>query len=196
MSHDLETTHMIIEDAPDSSVSGTDEREPPAHIYALESADERRFRRGLSVMSSDIDRPELKWNADIESRIQEYQTNCMEKHQAHDRTGKRKLWYSRFLAVPALCVNAVIGTYGTEELSGDWVRGLSLFATVLGIIQMTWKLETGAEKHSQFAGKYKELFDNIKNQLLRPKPQREAADTFLLGVQKDFTRYEQDEPNV
>ena len=134
-----------------------------------------------SIPSEDISRTEELWTEKHESFLMGLKNECVAASATHHRIAQHNKILYRAFAVPSICL-PLIGGFVDSIISPElaWVpRGIVMLAAgsvALGNIANCGKLQ---QQHTQYAGLYGDLSQQIEYTLTRRKRSREACDVSM-----------------
>ena len=141
--------------------------------------------------SVDIDRVEMKWNNNLEKKLQEWMDLCKDISITHSKMAKKKKRCYYIISIPSILIPLVMGF--TQQYFGEEHEYYPLISSTGYLLTgsltaLNTFLAYGAKyvEHHVASNQYEEVMYEIDSILIKPKKHRQAADVCMERIKNNI----------
>jgi len=141
--------------------------------------------------STDIDRVEMKWNSNLEKKLQDWMELCKDIALAHSKMAKKRKQCYYVMSIPAILVPLFMGF--TQQYFGEDHEYYPLISSTGYLLTgsltaLNTFLAYGAKyvEHEVASNRYEEVMYEIDSILIKPKKHRQAADVCMERIKNNI----------
>jgi hypothetical protein len=141
--------------------------------------------------STDIERIEMKWNINLEKKLQEWMELCKDISIAHSVMAKKRKQCYYTMSIPSILIPLFMGF--TQQYFGEEHEYYPLISSSGYLITGTLTalntfLGYGAKyvEHEVASNRYEEIMYEIDSILIKPKKHRQAADVCMERIKNNI----------
>lgn len=141
--------------------------------------------------STDIERVEMKWNINLEKKLQEWMDLCKDISLAHTKMAKKRKQCYYMMSIPAILIPLFMGftqQYFGEEHEYYPLISSSGYLLTGTLTALNTFLGYGAKyvEHEVASNRYEEVMYEIDSILIKPKKHRQAADVCMERIKNNI----------
>ena len=134
----------------------------------------------LSSSEDDLYRKELLWSSKLDHLMNDFMKNCNDLSIRHGKKSKKQKKLYVLFSVPSILISVILT--GTSNYIQDYHEITTIAIILMGLssgLNTFFNFAKKTEQHNQYENLYLELYNDIRNEMNKPKANRLACDVYI-----------------